>query len=105
MCLTNVKSKPFATFAALREEGRLVVERTVLEAKDEMTLYAIAFRDLCQLTIREALAFEGAQREKPVQQTFRVPDRHLFSGCCSRREQECTAKDKHQLGPESFLPA
>ena len=49
-----------AKFTALREKGRLVVERAVLEVKDQMTLHAIAFCDLCQLTVREALAFEGA---------------------------------------------
>src|SRR5207302_7205146 len=38
---------PKSKTAALREYGGLLIERTVFEAKDEMTRYAIAFCDLC----------------------------------------------------------
>jgi len=70
---------PKSKRAALREYGRLLIERTVFEAKDQMTRYAIAICDLCELTVSEELAFAGAQGEKAVLQAFRVADRHLFS--------------------------
>ena len=38
---------PKSKLAALREYARLLIERTVFEAKDQMTPYAVAFCDLC----------------------------------------------------------
>ena len=43
----NETVAPKSKRAALREYGRLLIERTVFEAKDQMTRYAIAFCDLC----------------------------------------------------------
>ena len=46
--------------AALREYSRVLVDRTIFEAKQQMIRDAIALCDLCHFTVRENLAFKGA---------------------------------------------
>src|SRR5213080_1233616 len=64
--------------AALREYGRVLIDRAIFKAKYQMVGYAIAPCVLRHLTIGEGLAFKGQHQKKAMDQAFRVAHRdHL----------------------------
>src|SRR5207237_8495683 len=62
-------------FAALREDGRVLIDRTIFETKYQMGGYAIAPCVLRHLTIGEGLAFKVPDQKKAMVQAFRVAKR------------------------------
>jgi hypothetical protein len=63
---------------ALREDGRFVAKRSVLEMEDETARDSIAARDLQQLAVSQNGSGRVSEHEKTVDQTFRLPDRDLL---------------------------
>ena len=61
--------------AALREYGRVVIDRTIFETKYQMGGDAIAPCVLRHLTIGDGLAFKGPQHKEAMHQAFRVAHR------------------------------
>src|SRR5438034_7783246 len=68
--------------AALREYGRVLIDRTIFETKCQMVGYAIAPCVLRHLTIGERLAFKGPHHKKAMDQAFGVAHRDRI---CERR--------------------
>jgi hypothetical protein len=65
---------------ALRKDNGLVVDRAVLEAKDEPTGDPIAAAELDQVAVGEGLAVQGAQGEAVVLETQRLDDLLVLGG-------------------------
>jgi hypothetical protein len=61
---------------ALRIDGGLVMDRPILEAKDESGGDSIAARRLDQIAVSQRSAVECPQDEEAVDQSLGVSDRH-----------------------------
>src|SRR3981081_3953799 len=58
--------------ASLREYGCVVIDRTILKAKDQTARHPVTLWDLGHFTICKALAIKGAECKKAVHQAFHV---------------------------------
>ena len=70
--------------ASLREYGRVVIDRTILKAKDQTARHPVTLCDLGHFTVCKALAIKGAQCQKAMHQAFHVADRDLITN-----ERDC----------------
>jgi hypothetical protein len=66
--------------APLREYGRVVIDRTILKAKDQTARHPVTLCDLGYFTVCNALAIKAAQCQKAMHQAFDVADGDLNSG-------------------------
>jgi hypothetical protein len=64
--------------APLGKHGRVVVDGTVFESKDQMARDTISFRYLSHLAIREAIPIKRTHNKKAMHQAFHVVDGDLI---------------------------
>jgi len=64
--------------STLREDGRFVAKRPVLEMEDEPARDSIAPRNLQQLSVSQNCSGRISEHQKTVDQTFRLTDRDLL---------------------------
>jgi hypothetical protein len=75
------------------------LQGSVFEVIDQASRDAVAMDGLQKVAVREMLAFEGAQPEKPVKQAFFVANCHL--GC--RRWDAGEKAGTNQQGGERLV--
>jgi len=64
--------------SSLREDGRFVAKRSVLELENKPARDSIAARDLQQLAVSQNLSGCISEHKKTVDQAFRLTDRDLL---------------------------
>jgi hypothetical protein len=84
----------------LREDGGFVVDGAVLEAEHQMVSDSVTLGDLGQVAVGERLAFQSAQHQKPVNQTFRVTHGNGFRHKRGGLEHGCAGQQSRQY-PEA----
>src|SRR5881628_2591489 len=86
--------------ASLREYGRVVIDRTILKAKNQTAGDPVTLCDLSHLTVGKAPAIKRAQCKKPVHQTFHVTDADLIS----RQQDRLECRGAGQQGRDQPKP-
>src|SRR5438105_7758484 len=98
MIAQNPKGTP------LREYGCVVIDRTILKAKDQTARHQVTLWDLGHFTVCKALAIKGAECKKAVHQAFHVAHVDLITSqrdCLEHAGQQDCQHAKPEL---SYLP-
>jgi hypothetical protein len=86
--------------ASLREYGRVVIDRTILKAKNQTAGDPVTLCYLSHLTIRKALAVKGTQCQKAMHQAFHVAHGDLIG----RQQHRVESRGAGQWGREQPKP-
>jgi hypothetical protein len=68
---------------ALRKDGRIIVDRSILKVKDQATRYTIATDILDQVTIGYGFTLKRPQSQETMNKTFLVANGNLSTRRCS----------------------